>query len=333
MGSDFGSSRGFDSSRDFDSSRPDPDAPAVAVVIVTYNSADVLGDCLRSLAGSQGIDLSAVVVADNASRDSSVATAEAATDLPIQTVQLGRNAGYAAAINAGVAVLETGKLRAVFAMNPDCRVRPDTLRRLTDALRQPGRGIAVPLMVNPDGSLQPSLRRMPTVTRAVAEAILGGNLAGRVGSLGELVTDPRKYEKAGPAAWATGAAILMSVEAMTELGPWDESFLLYSEETEYAMRAADRGWTLWYEPSAVIEHIGGESNTNPMLSALLVTNKVDLFRRRHSRPRSWAYFLAVFSGEAARAVAGRRTAKATVMALVRRSRRTAIRRSITGETP
>lgn len=325
--------RDFDNSRDLDSSRPGMDVPAIAVVIVTYNSADVLGDCLRSLTGSQGIDLSAVVVADNASKDDSVAVAEAATDLPIQTVQLGRNAGYAAAINAGVAVLETRKLRAVFVMNPDCQVRPDTLRLLADALRQPGRGIAVPLMVNPDGSLQPSLRRWPTVTRALAEAILGGNLAGRVGSLGELVTDPRRYEKAGPAAWATGAAMLMSVEALTDLGPWDESFLLYSEETEYAMRAADRGWTLWYEPSAVIEHIGGESNTNPTLSALLVVNKVQLFRRRHSVPASWAYYLAVISGEAIRAAAGRPTAKATVVALLRPSRRAAIRRSITGDTP
>src|SRR5690348_5644248 len=88
------------------------DLPRVAVVIVTFNSADVLGDCLRSLP-SQGVDLAAVVVADNASRDGSVAIAEAATELPVQTVQLGRNAGYAAAINAGFAVLDLWKFDGV----------------------------------------------------------------------------------------------------------------------------------------------------------------------------------------------------------------------------
>ncbi len=296
------------------------DLPRIAVVIVTFNSADVLGSCLRSLAG-QGVRLSAVVVADNASKDESIAIAEAATDLEIQTVQLGRNAGYAAAVNAGIAALDTDELDAVFVMNPDCRLRPETLLLLSHALRQPGRGIAVPRLVHPDGTLVSSLRRRPTVRGALAEAVIGGNLAGRIGTLGEMITDPRAYEQPGPAAWATGAAMLISAEAIRDIGPWDESFLLYSEETEYALRAADRGWFLWYEPAAVVEHIGGESGTNPGLAALLVVNKVRLFRRRRSAPAFWAYFLAVVSGEAVRALAGRRTSRASVAALVRPARR------------
>jgi len=179
----------------------------------------------------------------------------------------------------------------------------------------------VPKLVNPDGSLQPSLRRMPTVGRAFAEALIGGRLAGRVARLGELVTDPREYERPGPAVWATGAALLVATDLIREIGGWDESFLLYSEETEYALRAADHGWTLWYEPAAVVEHIGGESGVNPTLASLLVVNKVRLFRRRHGRVSSAAYFLAVALGEALRALAGRRTSQAAVAALVRPSRR------------
>ncbi len=135
------------------------------------------------------------------------------------------------------------------------------------------------------------------------------------------MTDPRDYERPGPAAWATGAAMLVSVEAMREIGPWDESFLLYSEETEFALRAADKGWTLWYEPTAVVEHIGGESGTNPTLAALATVNKVRLFRRRRGRVASLAYYIAIVLGETARALAGRHTSKATVVALVRPSRR------------
>jgi GT2 family glycosyltransferase len=310
-----------------------PDAqPRVAVVIVTYNSAAVLRECLDSLT-DQGVCISSVVVADNASHDDSVAIAREATDLPIRTVQLGRNAGYAAAVNAGIATVRLEQIDAVFVTNPDCRLRPGALRRLSDALREPGRGIAVPRMLNPGGSLQPSLRRVPTVSRAWAEAVLGGNLAGRLGTLGELVMDPREYERAGPTSWGTGAAMLLSAELVGDIGPWDESFFLYSEETEYSLRARDRGHGTWYEPAAVVEHIGGESATNPQLSALLVLNKVILFRRRHGRPASWAYFAAIVVNESIRALAGRRVSRAAAVALLRRSRRGQIIHALRNAAP
>lgn len=311
-------------------SQPDHVA-RVAIVIVTYNSAGVLDGCLRSLHG-QGVHLSAVVVADNASKDESVAIAEAATDLPIHVVQLGRNAGYAAAVNAGTAALDIRKIDAVFVMNPDCRLRPGALSLLADALREPGRGVAAPRLINSDGTLQPSLRRAPAVHRALAESILGGTRAGRIGTLGELVTDHRLYERPGPAIWATGAALLISAQTIQDVGPWDESFLLYSEETEFALRAADRGWTLWYEPAALVEHIGGESNTNPNLAALLTVNRVRLFRQRHRLMSSAAYHVAMVAGAAIRAITGRRTSRAALLALILPSRRGTIMRAITGET-
>ncbi|WP_219504597.1 glycosyltransferase family 2 protein [Nonomuraea ceibae] len=300
--------------------------PRVAVVIVTYNSADVLEGCLASLpAGAEGVELADVVVADNASKDGSTAIADRA-DLPVKVVQLGRNAGYAAGINAGIAALDLDGLDAVYVLNPDCRLRPGAIAPLVACLAEhqagPRTGIVAPYMVNPDGSLQPSLRRAPTVARALVEAVIGGDRAGRLGSLGELVTDPRDYARPGAFAWVTGAAMLLSARMVREVGPWDESFLLYSEETDYCLRAADLGWRTWYEPASVIEHIGGDSGVNPMLAAMLVVNKVRLYRRRNGVVAGAAYFAAVLAGEAVRALAGRRTARAAVTALLRPSRRT-----------
>jgi N-acetylglucosaminyl-diphospho-decaprenol L-rhamnosyltransferase len=292
----------------------------VAAVIVTYNSADVLRDCLRSLS-EQGMPLAQVVVADNASRDTTRDIAEDFAALPVRVVELGRNAGFAAGVNAGVAALDLTRLDAVLVLNADCRVLPGALSVLASALRQPGGGIVVPRLVNPDGSLQPSLRRTPTVGRALVEALLPGGLAGRLGPLGELVTDPQVYERPGVTAWATGAAMLFSVSALRDIGPWDESFLLYSEETEYGLRAADKGWRTWYEPAAVFQHIGGDSGANPTLASLLTVNKVVLFRRRHNRLHSAAYFAAVAVGEGVRACAGRRTSRASITALLQPSRR------------
>lgn len=294
--------------------------PRIGAVVITYNSADLLAECLRSLSETKDVELSTIVVADNASRDDSVKIARAAEQtLPVRTVEMGRNAGYAAAINSGLAAMDLDHLDAVMVLNPDCSVRPDTLVVLWQALRRPGFGIAAPRLVNPDGSLQPTLRRMPSVRRALGEAVLG-KLAGRAG-LGELMTDRESHSRPGPAAWATGAALLISVEAAKATGPWDESFLLYSEETDFILRAADRGWRLWYEPAAEVEHVGGESATNPTLNAMLMVNKVKLFRRRHNPVVSAAYFTTVLLGESVRAATGRRTSRAAVLWLLRPSRR------------
>ncbi len=92
----------------------------------------------------------------------------------MRVVELGRNAGYAAGVNAGIAALDLTRLDAVLVLNADCRVPPDTLTVLASALSQSGRGIVVPRLFYPDGSLQHTLRRKPTVGRALVEALVPG---------------------------------------------------------------------------------------------------------------------------------------------------------------
>ena len=297
-----------------------PKLSRIAIVIVTYNSADVLSGCLAALPeGAKDVELTDVIVVDNASTDESVRIAKEAWP-PIEIVQLDENSGYAAGFNAGVDALAGREPDAVLVLNPDCRLRPGTLAVMADALSVAPRGIVAPRLLHLDGTLQPTLRRAPTVRGALAEALMGGPLAGRIG-LGELIFDENSHDRAGPSAWATGAALLISWEALVQVGPWNETFLLYSEETEFLFRAADHGWTLWYEPMAVVEHKGGEAGTNPRLAALLVVNKVKFYRSRHGRGASTAYWLAVLLGESLRALAGHRTAVASVAALLRPSRR------------
>ena len=294
----------------------------VAVVVVTFNSADVLTACLQSLrdGGADGVELTDVVVVDNASTDASVEIAKATDGLPISVVQMTENAGYAAGLNAGVTAVRNRPPDAVTVVNPDCRLRPGCLAALAAALEVPPRGIVAPRLVNPDGSLQPTLRRLPTVLGAFAEAFLGGRVADRLG-VGELVFTDGPHAVAAPAAWVTGAALLMSWPLLEEVGPWDEGFLLYSEETEFILRAADHGWTTWYEPAAVVEHKGGESGTRPSLAALLTVNKVRLFRRRNGVVAGWTYAAGVLLGMLFRAAMGQRTARASAAALLRPSRR------------
>jgi GT2 family glycosyltransferase len=297
----------------------------VVVIVVTWNSADVLSAFLRSLpAALEGVrDWGLVVVANDSADDTLGVVRRTAPWASI--VQTGRNAGYAAAINAGVA--SAAPSPAVLICNPDLRLSPGSVSRLVEALAVPGTGIAVPRLEDESGGLQPSLRREPTVRRALGEALLGGARAGRFAPLGEMVTDPRCYAEATTADWASGAAMLVSRHCLESVGPWDESFFLYSEETDFALRARDAGFALRYVPGAVAVHIGGESGVSPRLWGILTRNRVELFRKRHGRVHTAAFRGAVALNEGVRA-ARSATHRAGLRALLPRGRTT-----LTGSPP
>jgi len=267
-------------------------------------------------------------VADNGSSDGSVPLVR--DRAPAATVVLmGRNAGYAAGINA--AVRAAPPHAEVLVLNPDVRLMPGCVAELRTAM-QPGVGIAVPRLL--DGAAQPvnSLRREPTVLRAWADALIGARRAGRYRSLGETVTDRKVYERPATADWATGAVLLIGAECWDRCAPWDESFFLYSEETDFALRARDAGFVTRYAPSAQAMHLGGGSATSPRLWPLLTLNRVRLFSRRNGRIRTLAYWAALVAREASRSLLGKEASRAAVRALLspRRLRETPGPQSIAG---
>lgn len=291
----------------------------VSVVVVSHNSAADLDECLSRIAPAAGEGLrTAVVVVDNASRDDSVARARAARP-DVTVVESGRNAGYAAAINLGIAAAQDDG--PVLVLNPDAWLAPGSLCPLVDALGRPGVGIAVPRHEAAAGAPVWSLRREPTLRTALGEAVLGGVRAGRHEGWGEMVTVPERYATPGQVDWASGAAMLISRECVRRVGAWDESFLLYSEETDFALRASDAGLATWYEPAALVSHRGGESGDSAFLWSLLLTNRVRLYRKRHSVVPAAAYHLLVLAGELVRAAAGRRRSRAAVRLLTTPSAR------------
>ena len=293
--------------------------PTVAVVAVTYNSAAVLPGLLESLDdGLRGVSWH-LTVADNASADDSVAIARRLVP-DCQIAQTGRNAGYAAAFNAAVRVAEP--YDAVLILNPDVRLRPGSVARMVARLGGAGArrvGVAVPRILGDDGHVALSLRREPTVRRALGEALLGQR-AGRFPSLGETVVEREAYFRDGAVDWATGAVMLMSRACLESCGPWEERFFLYSEETEFALRARDRGFLTTLVADAEVVHIGGESRVSPALWSLLTVNRVRLYGMRHSRPATALFWSAVFLREASRAALGHPRSRRAVAALVRPAR-------------
>jgi GT2 family glycosyltransferase len=282
-----------------------------------YNSAALLADLLDSLPGGlRGLRWNLVLV-DNASTDGSVEVArQLAPEATLVTT--GRNGGYAAGINAGVRAAPDHD--AVLILNPDVRLTDGCGAELVAVLRSPGVGIAVPRIVDGKGRLTYSMRREPTLLYALADATVGAERAGRVPWLGEVVADPRQYERLQTTDWSEGSVMLVTSECMTAVGGWDESFFLYSEETDFALRAGDLGYKSVYVPTANAIHLAGGSATDPALWSLVVKNRVRLYRRRHALLPSLVFYAAVVGREATRALLGRETNRAALRLLLSPSR-------------
>lgn len=114
---------------------------------------------------------------------------------------------------------------------------------------------------------------------------------------------------------------MISARCWKSAGEWDESFFLYAEETEYALRARDLGQRLAIVPEAVAVHLVGPSHRDPRLWSMVVVNKLRLFRRRNGRVRGAGFFVALALNEALRALAGRKVHWAGLVALLRPGRR------------
>lgn len=297
---------------------PDTLIPGVTAVIITYNSAAIVDECIEALTPAfPGLPVDIVVV-DSGSDDGTPGHVKR-WHPTVELVEMHGNRGFGAGINAGAARAPSDQ--ALLVLNPDIRMSPGAGLVLLQALRSEGIGIAVPRLVDGEGTLQHSLRRRPTLRRALGTALLGGQRSKRYSSLSDVITDDRAYEEATVADWATGAAVLISATCRARVGAWDESYFLYSEETDYCLRARAEGFAVELAPAASAVHLGGESTTSPVLWSLLSRNKVALYRRTHRMVPSAIFWLVTTAGEAARAVTGSKRSRAAVRELVSRTPR------------
>ena len=276
----------------------------VAVVVVTYNSRGVVPDLVDGLVAACGTTSIELVVVDNGSTDG---TAELLEERGVRVVR-SENNGYSSGINQGVAAVPGPS--AILVLNPDVRLEPASVDRLLTTLRETGAGVVVPRIVDPDGRLSRSLRREPTLRRWLGLTFTGHP------ALSELVTDPAAYRVRSVADWATGAVMLVDRSLHDQLGGWDESFFLYSEETDFSLRARDAGWSTVYTPAAGAMHVGGGSGESATTHTMKILNRVRLYRRRRGTALASVYYALTVVTEARRALLGHRKSWSTLRSLV-----------------
>jgi N-acetylglucosaminyl-diphospho-decaprenol L-rhamnosyltransferase len=280
------------------------------VIIVTYNSIHVIGDLLDSIPAALGSLTADVIVVDNGSEDG---TAELAEKHAGCRVVRSANVGYAGGINRGVR--ESSQADAILILNPDVRLHALSVPPLMAALSETGVGIVAPQVRSPQGNLDLSLRRAPSVLRA-----LGLNRTG-IRAFSEYVSDRSAYARPQVVDWALGAILLMRRECYDSVGGWDESFFLYSEEADLCLRARDAGFLTRYEPLSVVTHIGGQSGRNDWTHSMQIVNRVRLHRRRHGVLASWCYFWLTIVSELSWVARGHAQSRAAIAALLRPSKR------------
>ena len=253
-------------------------AADAVVIVVTHNSADRLGALIESLR-AETVDLTLrVVVADNSSSDGTLEYARSQHP-DVQAFATCGNLGYSGGINA--AMRKAGDAATVVVLNPDLTVERGSLKTMMQRLRASQAGAVVPRLLNPSGQTSFSLYREPTIPTAVGDALLGRRAPNRPDWLSGTDFSPESYAHPHTVDWATGAALMIR-RPLADSVPWDESYFLYGEETDFFRSLRTLGETVWYEPAAVMSHAGGASGSSPQLNALLAVNRVRYIRKYHS---------------------------------------------------
>ena len=239
----------------------DPLATDVSVVIVSYNTADLIEACLLSVRASDGISLETFVV-DNASADGGAAIVRGKFPW-VRVVENRENRGFGPANNQ---VLPDCRGRYVILLNPDTETTPQAFRRMTSWMdANPHVGLAGPTVNNPDGS------RQDTVSRSYP---------GQKRTAGELSGLP------GEIACVMGACQIVRTNLMRKLGGFDEAFFLYGEDQDLCLRIRKEGYRIGHVDDVVILHHGGKSERGSLPADVWRRKALAeyLFYRKHYTP-------------------------------------------------
>ena len=234
----------------------------VSIIIVNWNTGELLANCLRSLMLLPERSLiEHVVVADNASRDDSLKRAERTIDgwKAVSFISLEQNVRFARANTIGLDSLEV-KGRHILLLNPDTEMRPGSLKAMVEKLHGNHQvGIVGPKLFNSDGSVQASVRGFPTFTVLAGMFLKFHRLLPGLSLWRRYFASDFDYSREQPVEQVMGACFLIRDELFVDVGSLDEGFWIWFEEVDYCKRAHQAGWTVLYTPAGEVIHHGGVS--------------------------------------------------------------------------
>ncbi len=225
------------------------------VVVVSYQSRDLLRSCLASLRAHPPNGGVRIWVVDNASQDGTREMVR--SEFPeVELVASETNLGFAVANNL---VIRRGRAPYVLALNPDTRVTPGSLDHMLELMEsQRSIGVAGCRLELEDGTFDHAARRsFPTPIGALGHFT---GIGRRSNAPAWLAQYRASSTESGPVDAVNGAFMLMRRQALDEVGLFDEGYWMYMEDLDLCYRFAQAGWTTWYEPSVTVLHMKGASS-------------------------------------------------------------------------
>jgi GT2 family glycosyltransferase len=264
----------------------------LAIIIVSTNEARWLENCLRTLFEHAGPTALDVVVVDNGSTDGTRAFVE--SRYPQARVVSSENRGFAHANNRGAA---TCSARYVLFLNPDTEIIDGTFAELVAAMdARPDVGLAGVRQVTADGTLWPTIRYFPSITRSIGEALGSESWPVRWRWSGERELDLSIYDREVECDWTSGSFMLARREALLSAGLLDERFFIYAEEPDLCLRMKRDGWAVRHLPQMTIVHHAGKGGVRPKMVAQTAFTRTQYARKHFTTP----YRAAFLTAEAAR---------------------------------
>jgi GT2 family glycosyltransferase len=236
---------------------PQPAQLDVSVLIVSFNTVEVLRKCLEHLKGGFEGLRAEVIVVDNNSLDGSGQMV--ASNFPeVRLILSSNNLGFAAANNLA---FQAARGQYLVLLNSDAFAAMDAIPRAFAHMQSDSSiGAGGARLIGTDGSWQPSVRSFPSVLNGILtftglpDRYPKSRFFGRV-----------DYTWADPSTptdgdWVPGAFMIIRQDAIENIGGFDESFFLYFEEVDLSRRLRDAGYRIRYYPDVVVTHLGGESS-------------------------------------------------------------------------
>lgn len=257
----------------------------LGIVILNYNTRDLLRDCLNSLQATRGVNFETIVV-DNASQDGSAAMLR--TEFPqICLIASSKNGGYAYGNNLALRKFlnRPAPPRALLLLNTDTLVPTDALRGLLDFLdAHPDAGVVGPKLVRADGSLDLACRRSFPTPEISFYRVLGlSKLFPKSRRFGRYNLTYLDENETAQVDSVVGAAMLIRTESLQQAGLLDETFFMYGEDLDLALRIKQHGWNVYYYPGVQILHYKRESSKRSKKAQVEFYRAMYIFYEKHYR--------------------------------------------------
>lgn len=263
----------------------------LAIVIVSYNTKDLLRNCLQTVFASEGDFSCHLTVVDNCSHDGSLDMVQA--EFPqVRAIAAPRNGGFSYANNMGLRSYGFGQEataqplpRYVLLLNPDTELPPTALQEMLALMEsRPELGAAGPRLVLPDGSLDKACRRsFPTPKSFIYRGLGLSKLFPRSQHFAQYNLTFLPEDQETEVDSVVGAFMMVRGGAIAKVGLLDERFFMYGEDLDWAFRIKQAGWKVWYYPRVVvIHHKGAASRGNPRVRAAFY-QAMHVFVHKHYR--------------------------------------------------